>query len=79
MGRGGRQGGGVVLRKRTPLLRPPMLLPPRAEGGRRGGREKRVREGEAALGLQLATRGSLSQLSEGPGAQPRSRMLCGAP
>lgn len=56
------------MRKRTPLLGPPMLLPPGAEGGRRGGREKRGREGEAALGLQLATRGSLSQLSEGRGA-----------
>lgn len=54
------------MRKRTRLHGPPMLLPPGAEGGRRGGREKRGREGEAALGLQLATRGSLSQLSEGP-------------
>ena len=56
------------MRKRTSLLGPPMLLPPGAEGGRRRGREKRGREGEAALGLQLATRGSLSQLSGGTGS-----------
>lgn len=69
------------MRKRTSLLGPPMLLPPGAEGGRRGGREKRGREGEEALGLQLATEAVSSQLSlrrDGE-RQPRSRMLCGAP
>ena len=59
------------MRKRTSLLGPPMLLPPGAEGGKRGGREKRGREGEEALGLQLATEAVSPQLSGGTGSGSR--------
>lgn len=47
------------MRKRKTLLGPPTLLPLRVEVGRRGGRDKRGRKWEEALGLQLTIRGSL--------------------
>jgi hypothetical protein len=56
----------------------PMLLPPGAEGGRRGGREKRGREGEAALGLQLSTRGSQSLSALGKTERGSGRVGCSA-
>lgn len=63
---GGREEGGGILRKRKPLLGPPTLLPLRVEVGRRGGREKRGRKWEEALGWQLAI--SFFQLCERRGS-----------
>lgn len=53
--------GGGVLRKRTLLQgRQCSCLSEQREAEEEGGREKRGRDGEAALGLQLSTGGSQS-------------------